>query len=180
MAPLGMTVSRGRNFEDPDHDAFVGKEKVADFIVQYAAQIAAPIRCGVTVQRAYKLENRASYVVQPSDGDFEVNHIVAATGAFQHPVMPKLIPEETAVTQIHSNRYRNPDQLPQGAVMVIGAGSSGAQIAQELMEAVRRCIFLSGPTIVPRAAIWGPRLLLVVRGCLENGNYKHLRWGRSM
>ncbi|MEP1768882.1 MAG: NAD(P)/FAD-dependent oxidoreductase [Sulfitobacter sp.] len=134
-----------RTFATAEHDAFVGKEGVADYFVDYAAQINAPIRCGVTVQRAHKLATGAGYVVQTSAGDFRANHIVAATGAFQHPQMPDLIPKSAGVTQIHSNSYRNPYQLAQGAVMVIGAGSSGAQIAQELMEAGRQVYLSVGP-----------------------------------
>ena len=58
--------------------------------------------------------------------------MVAATGAFQQPLIPPILPEDAGVTQIHSSGYRNPGQLPDGAVLVVGAGSSGVQIADEL------------------------------------------------
>ncbi|MFM9768219.1 NAD(P)-binding domain-containing protein, partial [Streptomyces scabiei] len=71
--------------------------------------------------------------------------VVAATGAFQKPVIPPLIPESAGIHQIHSSAYHNPEQLPEGAVLVIGAGSSGVQIADELREAGRSTYLAVGP-----------------------------------
>src|SRR5699024_913647 len=68
--------------------------------------------------------------------------VVAATGPFQKPIVPPVVPENSQVRQIHSSDYRNPDQLPAGAVMVVGAGSSGVQIADELRRAGRE-VYLS-------------------------------------
>jgi len=134
-----------REFNDPNHDAFIGKEDVADYMVDYAAQISAPIRTGVTVNRVTRMARGGGFLVNTSDGDFEARHIIAATGAFQHPVIPPLVPAEADVIQMHSNEYRNPGQLAEGAVMVIGAGSSGAQIAEELMESGRQVYLSIGP-----------------------------------
>jgi len=69
-------------------------------------------------------------------------NVVVATGPFQRPVIPTTVPVEARVDQIHSSAYRNPSQLREGAVMIIGAGSSGAQIADELVRAGRR-VYLS-------------------------------------
>jgi len=63
--------------------------------------------------------------------------VVAATGPFQRPIHPALVPEKQGMMQIHSSAYRNPEQLPEGPVLVIGAGSSGVQIADELLRAGR-------------------------------------------
>jgi len=134
-----------RDFDDPDHDAFIGKEAVADYFVDYVEQIKAPVRCGVTVSRVERVRNGAGFHVSTTAGDFEARHIIAATGAFQHPVFPALVPETAGVRQIHSHAYRNPDQLAEGAVMVVGAGSSGAQIAEELMDAGRQVYLTAGP-----------------------------------
>jgi putative flavoprotein involved in K+ transport len=71
--------------------------------------------------------------------------VVAATGPFQRPVIPPVVPETAEAMQIHSNAYRNPDQLPEGAVLVVGAGSSGVQIADELLRAGRRVYLSVGP-----------------------------------
>jgi putative flavoprotein involved in K+ transport len=71
--------------------------------------------------------------------------VVAATGPFQRPIIPAVVPQEAGITQVHSNAYRNPGQLPQGAVMVVGAGSSGVQIADELLRAGKRVYLSVGP-----------------------------------
>ena len=70
---------------------------------------------------------------------------IAATGPFQRPVHPRFVPESAGITQIHSAAYRNPGQLPEGAVLVVGAGASGAQIADELLRAGRRVFLSVGP-----------------------------------
>ena len=85
---------------------------------------------------------RSGFRVETSEGVIEANNVVAATGPFQRPVIPPVIPENTVVTQIHSYDYRNPEQLPEGAVLVVGAGSSGMQIADELLRAGVR-VYLS-------------------------------------
>jgi len=129
---------------DPDIDpgAFPDKESVADYFVAYAEKIAAPIRCGVEVMEVQRNVGRPGFRVETSDGAIEATSVVAATGPFQRPVFPALVPESAGVMQIHSNAYRNPGQLAEGAVLVVGAGSSGVQIADELLRAGRR-VYLS-------------------------------------
>ena len=135
----------GMEFSDTDPDAFPSKEKVADYFVAYAEKIAAPIRCGVEVINVEKNVGRPGFRVETSEGVIEANSVVAATGPFQRPVIPAVVPEELEITQIHSYDYRNPDQLPEGAVMVVGAGSSGVQIADELLRADKRVYLSVGP-----------------------------------
>ena len=127
-----------------DPEAFVGKEGVADYFVAYADQFKAPIRCGVSVTSVTRRAG-GGFRVETSQGPVEAQYVIAATGAFQVPVIPALVPESAGLTQLHSNSYRNPDQLPEGAVLVVGAGSSGAQIAEELMEAGRKVYLSVGP-----------------------------------
>jgi putative flavoprotein involved in K+ transport len=129
-------------FADVEPDAFAPKEKVADYFEAYARQIKAPVRCGVAVTSLTKDEASKRFRAETSDHIFEARNIVVATGPFQKPVMPTLVPEDAGLMQIHSNRYRNPGQLLEGAVLVVGAGSSGAQIADELQRAGRK-VFLS-------------------------------------
>ena len=130
---------------DGDAEAFVGKEAVADYFVAYARQIAAPIRCGVEVREVRHLDGRPGFRVETSQGVVEAQSVVAATGPFQRPVYPRIIPDSAGIRQIHSADYRNPGQLPEGAVLVVGAGASGAQIAEELLEAGRRVFIAIGP-----------------------------------
>jgi putative flavoprotein involved in K+ transport len=135
----------GLEFSDLDPDAFAPKERVADYFVAYAEKIAAPIRCGVEVKEVTKNVGHPGFRVETSDGVIEANSVVAATGPFQHPVIPAVVPEDAGIMQIHSNAYRNPGQLPEGGVLVVGAGSSGGQIADELLQANRRVYLSVGP-----------------------------------
>ena len=79
----------------------------------------------------------------------EANNVVAATGSFQIPVIPDLVSADSEIMQIHSSAYRNPDQLPEGAVLVVGAGSSGAQIADELLLSGKSVYLSVGPHDLP-------------------------------
>ena len=128
-----------------DGDAFPGKESVADYFVDYAAKIGAPLRTGVEVRRVSRLEGRQGFRVETSEGAIEARCVVAATGPFQRPVIPPILPDTAPVMQMHSNAYHNPGQLPEGGVLVVGAGSSGVQIAEELMKASRDVYLSVGP-----------------------------------
>ena len=123
-------------------EAFVPKEEIADYFAAYAKKIEAPIRCGVEVKRVERKTARSGFRVETSAGTIEADYVVAATGAFQIPFSPAIVPETAGVMQVHSATYRNPDELPDGAVLVVGAGSSGVQIADELVRAGRR-VYLS-------------------------------------
>ena len=126
-------------------DGFVPKESVADYFEAYAKQVGAPIRCGVEVLRVERRPGHAGFQVETSHGVVHANRVVVATGAFQVPLMPSLVPESAGLMQIHSADYRNPAQLPEGAVLVVGAGSSGVQIADELVRAGRKVYLSVGP-----------------------------------
>ena len=145
----------GMEFPDAHPDSFPPKEKVADYFVAYGEMIAAPVRCGVEVRKVRRNEGRPGFLVETSDGTFEANNVVAATGAFQCPIIPKVVPEDAGIVQIHSTGYRNPGQLPDGAVLIVGAGSSGVQIADELSRAGRRVYLSVGPHQRPPRAYRG-------------------------
>ena len=139
----------GMEFADFDPNGFPSKERVADYLVAYADMINAPIRCGVEVREVRRNVGRPGFRVETSDGVIEANSVVAATGSFQIPVIPDLVPADAGITQIHSSSYRNPDQLPEGAVLVVGAGSSGAQIADELLLSGKSVYLSVGPHDLP-------------------------------
>jgi putative flavoprotein involved in K+ transport len=128
-----------------DPDGFPGKEEVADYFVAYAQKIAAPIHCGVEVREVTRNAGRRGFRVATSEGTMEADYVVAATGAFQIPVIPDVVPDAAGVSQIHSADYRNPAQFREGAVLVVGAGSSGVQIADELQDSGRRVFLSVGP-----------------------------------
>lgn len=125
--------------------AFAAKEQVADYFVDFANKINAPVRCGVEVIKAERLAGRSGFRVETTAGVFEARHIVAATGPFQRPIIPPIVPQDSGLLQMHSTGYRNPAQLPEGAVLVVGAGSSGAQIADELNRAGKKVYLSVGP-----------------------------------
>ncbi|SDG55866.1 flavin-containing monooxygenase [Alloyangia pacifica] len=130
---------------DGDGEAFPAKDEMADYFERYAAKFGAPIRCGVEATRVQRLEGRSGFRVETSAGVIEARNVVSATGPFQTPVIPHVVPQDAPVTQLHSADYRNPEQLPEGAVLVVGAGSSGAQIADELNRAGRKVYLSVGP-----------------------------------
>lgn len=132
----------GLDFAGYGPDDFVPKDAIADYFEAYAKKIDAPIRCGVAVTRVTRNTGRPGFTVETSQGVIEAQTVVAATGPFQRPVIPPMVPETPGLTQLHSAAYRNPDQLPPGAVLVVGAGSSGVQIADELNRAGRK-VYLS-------------------------------------
>ncbi len=135
----------GLEFPGHDPEAFVPKEEIADAFVAFAESSKLPVRCGVEVRDVRKHAGRPGFHVETSEGVIAARYVVAATGAFQKPVIPTLVPESAGFLQMHSTAYRNPAQLPEGAVLVVGAGSSGAQIAEELLKAGRRVYLSVGP-----------------------------------
>ncbi|SNS48332.1 flavin-containing monooxygenase [Tropicimonas sediminicola] len=135
----------GMEFGGFGGDDFVPKEAVADYFVAYAEKIGAPVRCGVEVREVRRLDGRPGFRVETSEGVIEATNVIAATGAFQRPIIPQLVPETPGLTQIHSTGYSNPDQLDDGGVLVVGAGSSGVQIADELLRAGKRVYLSVGP-----------------------------------
>ncbi|TNB48538.1 FAD-dependent oxidoreductase [Martelella lutilitoris] len=135
----------GLAFESADPDSFVAKDEIADYFVDYVQKIGAPVRCGVEVTEVRRNQGRPGFRAETSEGVIEADYVVAATGAFQTPVIPPVIPESAGVTQIHSASYRHPGQLEDGAILIVGAGSSGVQIAEELLENGREVFLSVGP-----------------------------------
>jgi putative flavoprotein involved in K+ transport len=130
---------------DMDPDGFASKDSIVSYFEAYAKQIDAPIRCGVEVLSLSCNPDGSGFIAKTSEGVIEARNVVAATGPFQKPVIPPVVPADSGITQIHSASYRNPSQLPEGGVLVIGAGSSGVQIADELARAGRKVYLAVGP-----------------------------------
>jgi putative flavoprotein involved in K+ transport len=145
----------GMEFTTVGPDEFAPKEKVADYFVAYAKKINAPIRCGVEVTSLTKKQDGLGFRAETPMGAIEADHVVMATGAFQKPLIPTLVPADAGLLQLHSHDYRNPNQLPAGAVLVVGCGSSGAQIAAELQGAGRKVFLSMGPHNKPPRAYRG-------------------------
>jgi putative flavoprotein involved in K+ transport len=128
----------GYKYQCNDPDAFAPGHEIVRFLDHYAALIKAPVRCGVTVNSLERGSRAARYLIRTQNGTIEAANVVIATGPFQRAAMPSVsaqVPPD--LFQVHSSKYRNFDELPSGAVLVVGAGSSGGQIAEELIESGR-------------------------------------------
>jgi putative flavoprotein involved in K+ transport len=132
------------SFEGVDPFAFAPKDRIVRYFEDYAARIKAPIRCGVEVTALTRLDD-GRFRAETSAGAIEARSVVAATGPFQKPIIPAVVPESAGIFQVHSAGYRNSEQLPAGAVLVVGAGASGTQIAEELLASRRRVFLSVGP-----------------------------------
>ena len=130
-------------FDDIEPHSFAPRDRIVQYFEDVAAQINAPVRCGVTVTSV--TAQGAGFRAETSDGVIEARQVVAATGPFQRPLLPPVVPAEAGILQLHSFNYRNPGQLPDGAVMVVGAGASGSQIADELLRSGKRVYLSIGP-----------------------------------
>ena len=139
----------GMKFPQTGPEGFPPKDEVADALNNFAAKHKAPIRTGVEVHTADRIDGRSGFLVETSKGTIEAQNVICATGAFQRPILPKIIPESPNIMQLHSANYQNPDQINEGAVLVIGAGSSGGQIADELQRSGRKVFLCVRPNDRP-------------------------------
>src|SRR5829696_4539301 len=111
--------------------SFPTKDEMADYLEAYAARFNLPVRTSFKVDKLSRRGDR--YVLTSGDRRFEAEHVVVATGANQVPKIPAFADElDSSIAQLHSSQYRHPSQLQDGAVLVVGAGNSGAEIAFEV------------------------------------------------
>ena len=116
--------------------AFPARDEFADYLERYAVEHGLPVRTGTTVRRLGR--EGAGYVVETDGGRLLADHVVVAAGFDRLPQMPAFRAElAPTITQLHSSEYRNPAQIPEGDVLVVGAGNSGADIALELSRTHR-------------------------------------------
>jgi len=121
--------------------SFPTKDEMADYLAAYAARFDLPFRTGVGVDGLWQEGDR--YVISSGDRRFEADNVVVATGACQNPKTPVFAPElDPGIVQVHSSLYRNPSQLREGGVLIVGVGNSGAEIAHEVSRTHRT--WLSG------------------------------------
>jgi len=133
----------GYKYQCDDLEAFAPGREVVRFIEDYAAFIKAPVRCGVEVTSLEQAADSGRYLLTTNNGTIEAANVVIATGPYQLPVIPAMsahVPNN--IFQVHSSAYRNPNQLPSGAVLVVGSGASGCQIADDLQQSGRQ-VYLS-------------------------------------
>jgi putative flavoprotein involved in K+ transport len=150
-----------------DKDTFPTKDQMAEYLESYAAHMNLPVRLNARVDRLCKVDGR--FRVETTRGAYEADQVVVAAASYQKPRVPEFASELAAdVVQMHSHEYRNSAQLPDGAVLLVGAGNSGAEIAMDLAKTHK--VYLSGRDVghVPFniEGFAGRKLLdrLVIRG----------------
>jgi putative flavoprotein involved in K+ transport len=132
----------GQPYRGDEPDAFPPLAEVIAYLDDYARTIAADVREGVPVT-ALRRETDGRYAVETDSHGLQAENVVVATGAYQRPTPTALARQAPGdVLQLHTSEYRRPEQLPAGAVLVVGAGQSGCQIADELIDA-GRAVYLS-------------------------------------
>jgi putative flavoprotein involved in K+ transport len=133
VTPNWMIRLPGGEYTGGDTDGFMRRDEVGKYLESYAASFSAPVRFGT---RASTVDpDGAGYRIQTNVGEFKAKNVVIATGMFNKPRLPAFSANlPSTITQLHSGEYRNPAQLPPGAILVAGSAQSGCQIAEELYQ----------------------------------------------
>ncbi len=140
----------GFDYDGKDPKGFMVKDEIVAYIKRYVNSFHPPIKEHVEVYKVYKKELQTIFTIETSIGVFTADKVVIAAGAYHTPnILPMSRNFGDDITQLHSSDYKNPNQCKDGAVMVVGSGQSGAQIAEDLHIAGRK-VYLSVGT-APRA-----------------------------
>lgn len=152
-------------------DTYPTKDQMADYLENYATKFAMPVRLNTRVERLRKANGR--FRVESTNGIYEADRVIIAAASYQKPRLPAFARDlDPGVFQMHSHEYRNPAQLPDGPVLLVGASNSGAEIAMDI--ASKHEVWLSGRDVghVPFDihGFLGRKLLvrLVVRGMFHH------------
>jgi putative flavoprotein involved in K+ transport len=130
FTPARFDGLAGMPFPAPAH-SFPTKDEMADYLEAYAARFGLPVRPGVRVDRVSRRGGR--FLVAAGDLRLEAEHVVVAMASYQKPRVPLFARDlDPGIVQLHSSDYRNPAQLRDGGVLIVGAGNSGSEIALEL------------------------------------------------
>ncbi|GAA1478702.1 NAD(P)/FAD-dependent oxidoreductase [Nocardioides aestuarii] len=150
LTPNWMTRVPGHSYEGPDPDGFMTATEVAAFISSYAASFGAPVLAGTTVASVVPVDG--GYVVDTDRGRWRTRAVVIATGACSDPHVPAVAQDLPGhLVQVTPSDYRNPGQLPDRPVLVVGGSASGAQIADELARSGRAVTLATGEHVrLPR------------------------------
>ena len=136
LTPNWQSRLPGFGYRGPDPDGYRTLPEVIDFIAAYAEAIRAPVRTRTTVTSVRRTET--GYLVRTDQGDWSCRTLVIASGAFNIACVPGVADRvPRSVTTLTTQQYRNPDQLAAGGVLVVGASSSGTQIANEIHRSGR-------------------------------------------
>jgi putative flavoprotein involved in K+ transport len=126
----------GFEYDGSDPEAFSSRDETIAYLDDYAASFSAPVRAGIEVTALRRVGDELE--VETADETLRARNVVVATGAYQSPTPTTLAHQlPDAVVQLQTDDYRRPEQLPEGAVLIVGGGQSGCQIADELRLAGR-------------------------------------------
>ena len=140
FTPAALSGLPGRPMPFPG-GYFATKDETADYLEEYAAEFDLPVRLGRRVDSLRR--DGGGYLVCAGEERYRADNVVVATGPYRAPRVPSFAARlDPSIVQLHSVAYRNPDQLPEGGALVVGAGNSGAEISLEL--ATTRRVSLSG------------------------------------
>jgi putative flavoprotein involved in K+ transport len=143
LTPNWMTRLPGLEASFDDPHGFMSRDELVDLLGAYAESFGAPIRHGVTVTSVGHRED--GFEVGFEGGSILAKNVVIATGHCGRPLVPEFaLRLHPAIHQLHASRYRRPADLPPGGVLVVGAGASGLQIADELASSGRTVVLASG------------------------------------
>jgi len=121
---------------------YPSRDQIVAFLQAYAERFGMPVRTGVRVERISR--EAEGFVVSTDAGPIEADNVIVATGANRDPRVPAFAKDlDPAIVQFHSSAYRNPSQLRDGGVLVVGAGNSGADISLDAVA--EHPTWLSGP-----------------------------------
>ena len=130
----------GHAYKGPDPQGFMLKDQIVEYVEGYQAAHELPVREGVMVESLTEVSGRGAvrFELVTSQGTFTAEQVVVATGCYHQAHIPAYASElPEGVVNLHSSNYKNPESLPEGAVLVVGSGQSGAQIAEDLHLAGR-------------------------------------------
>jgi putative flavoprotein involved in K+ transport len=136
LTPNWQNALPGHRYEGPDPDGYLNMGEVVEFIEGFATVSGAPVRTGTNVTSVRRAED--GYQVTTSRGELHAQTVVIASGACNRPTVPQFagaVP--TSVKQLTPFDYREPGQLPDGGVLVVGASATGVQLAAELQRSGR-------------------------------------------
>ena len=129
----------GAHYDGNDPDGYMPRDEIVRSFEQYVEKFDLPVQFNTSVLEVAPLKDCRGYRVWTSRGTYQAKNVVMATGSFQKPKIPPYSNDIPAgIQQLHSGKYRNPDQLEAGSVLVIGGAQSGLQIAEELYQSGRR------------------------------------------
>lgn len=135
----------GAEYQGDTPDGFMPRDEIVAAFEEYVERFHLPVHYRVRVTSVEQTAERQGYLIKTDKTITQARNVVIATGLFQRPKIPSFSADlSTAVTQLHSGQYSNPQSLQPGAVLVVGSGQSGCQIAEELYQSGRKVYLCVG------------------------------------